>query len=266
MEPTLFAAIVLAGDRRPDDPLALASGHGCKALMDIDGRAMVLRVLDALERARTVGAIHLSGPAQASLDASTALRERTAGAAVVWHAPGLSPSTSALAALATLEPARPVLLTTADHPLLRPEYIEHFCAAAAASGADVVVGVAPYSLVQPLFPTMRKTLLRFSDGPYCGCNLFAFLTPAGRAMAERWRQVESARKTPWRVIGLLGWSAVLRYRLGWMSLEAAMRLLSRRTGLRVRAVVMPFGEAAVDVDSLEDHHLVEARLRERDRG
>ena len=83
-------------------------------------------------------------------------------------------------------------------------------------------------------------------------------------MAGLWRQVESARKTPWRVLQLLGWSAVLRYRLGWLDLDAAMALLSRRTGLRVAAVRMPFGEAAVDVDSPEDHALVEARLQQRD--
>ena len=43
-----------------------------------------------------------------------------------------------------------------------------------------------------------------------------------------------------------------------------MKLLSRRTGVRIDAVRMPFGEAAVDVDSLEDHALVEARLRQRE--
>jgi hypothetical protein len=141
--------------------------------------------------------------------------------------------------------------------------VEHFCSAARASGADVVVGIAPYAAVRELFPGMRKTLLRFRDGDYCGCNLFAFLTADGRAIAELWREVESARKTPWRVIGLIGWGAVLRYRLGWLSLDQAMALLSRRTGLKVVAVRLPFGEAAVDVDSLADHAQVEERLRAR---
>jgi molybdopterin-guanine dinucleotide biosynthesis protein A len=260
----VFTALVLAGDRRADDPLVIASGAGCKALLGIAGRPMLLRVLDALQAAGSVGRVHLSGPGPDSLAHSAELRERIADDRVHWHAPGPTPSTSALAVLDTLGPAEPVLLTTADHPLLKAEYIEHFCTEAARDGADVAVGVAPYALVQPLFPDMRKTLLRFSDGPYCGCNLFAFPSPAGRAMAARWREVESARKTPWRVIGLLGWSAILRYRLGWMTLDAAMALLSRRTGLRVKAVVMPFGEAAVDVDSPEDHRLVEARLRARE--
>jgi len=36
------------------------------------------------------------------------------------------PSTSAAAALATISAGTPVLLTTADHALLRPEMVEHF--------------------------------------------------------------------------------------------------------------------------------------------
>jgi len=38
------------------------------------------------------------------------------------------------------------------------------------SGADAVVGLAPYALVRELFPDMRKTVLRFSDDEYCGCR------------------------------------------------------------------------------------------------
>ena len=157
-----------------------------------------------------------------------------------------------------------MLLTTADHPLLRQEHIAYFCREALASGADVVVGLAPYPRVREIFPAMRKTVLRFADGDYCGCNLFSFVTPRGRGIADLWKQVESARKTPWRVLQLLGWIAVLRYRLGWLTLDRAMALLSRRTGLKVSAIRMPFGEAGVDVDSPEDHAQVEAvMLRER---
>ena len=154
-----------------------------------------------------------------------------------------------------------MLLTTADHPLLRSDIIDHFCREALATGADAVVGLAPYALVRELFPGMRKTVLRFSDDEYCGCNLFAFLTPAGRQMAERWRAVEAERKSPLKVMKMLGWLSVLRYRFGWLSLAGAERALSRRMGLRLAAVRMPFGDAAVDVDSLSDHELVQQRLR-----
>jgi CTP:molybdopterin cytidylyltransferase MocA len=259
-----WAAIVLAGDRRADDPLVIASGRGCKALLEIAGRPMLMRVLEALQSTDCVASVLLSGPAREAVDTEPALRDRIDSGGLAWRAAGPTPSTSASEALAAIPAALPVLLTTADHPLLRPEFIEHFCSAALASGADVVVGLSEYANVREIFPSMRKTLLRFRDADYCGCNLFAFPTADGRSMAGLWRQVEGARKTPWRVLQLLGWSAVLRYRLGWLDLDMAMALLSRRTGLRVAAVRMPFGEAAVDVDSPEDHALVEARLLQRD--
>jgi CTP:molybdopterin cytidylyltransferase MocA len=263
MDARRCAAIVLAGDRRQDDPLVVASGRGCKALLPIAGRPMILHVLDALKSAACISSVHLSGPPIEAARADPELLERLDAGAVRWRASGATPSTSASDVLRDIDPALRVLLTTADHPLLRPEYIEYFCAHADRTGADAVVGLAPYSKVREIFPTMRKTLLRFRDDDYCGCNLFVFNTTAGRELAALWRQVESARKTPWRVLQLLGWTAVLRYRLGWLTLDQAMALLTRRTGIRVAAVRMPFGEAGVDVDSIEDHALVEAVMLQR---
>ena len=41
-----YAALVLAGSREPNDPLAVAMGVPCRALLDIRGQPMVERVLD----------------------------------------------------------------------------------------------------------------------------------------------------------------------------------------------------------------------------
>jgi hypothetical protein len=58
--------------------------------------------------------------------------------------------------------------------------------------------------------------------------------------------------------GALGWSAVLDYALGRLTLERALARISRRLGLRAAPVILPFPEAAVDVDSVEDLQLVRA--------
>ena len=62
------------------------------------------------------------------------------------------------------------------------------------------------------------------------------------------------------VIGLLGWWAVIRYRLGLLSLEEALAKLSKRLGLRMRAVILPYANAAIDVDSVADLVLVKGSL------
>ena len=110
---------------------------------------------------------------------------------------------------------------------------------------------------------MKKTVLRFRDGEYCGCNLFAFLTADGRRMADYWRRVETQRKNPVRIIRILGWWAVIQYLLGWLTLENALASLSRRLHLKLEAIILPFAEAAVDIDSIADHTIVQQKLAQR---
>ena len=106
--------------------------------------------------------------------------------------------------------------------------------------------------------------MRLSDARYCSCNLFAFLTPRVHKIAELWRQVESQRKKPWRIINLLGWMAVMRYATGKLSLTQARQHLSRRLGIDAAAVVLPFPEAAVDVDTVADWKFVEDLINRKE--
>jgi CTP:molybdopterin cytidylyltransferase MocA len=261
-----FNAIVLAADRRRDDPVALAAGVAAKCLTPIAGTPMVVRVVDALEQSRRVQSILLCGPTAETLRGSAELSQMVSGGRIRWLGPAATPSTSAALALATLPEEEPVLLTTGDHPLLSPDMVRHFLDHASASGCDVAVGLAPYERVRESYPRTRRTVLKFSNGRFCGCNLFAFLSPRGRRMAQLWQQVEDQRKAPIRVIGFVGWGAVVLYALGMLSLASAVARVSRRTGVNAHVVTMPFAEAAIDVDSVADLDLVRAIVARMERG
>jgi GTP:adenosylcobinamide-phosphate guanylyltransferase len=256
-----FASVILAGERDRRDALRDHTGVACKALLDIDGTPMIARVIAALEGSGSVGSVHLSGPAEACVKADAGLAGMIAEARIDWTAPGASPSTSAHEMLTRMPPAQPVLVTTADHPLLAPEIVDHFCRDSLSSGCDVVIGLAPHDLVRATFPDLKKTVLHFSDGQYCGCNLFAFLTEDGRGLADFWRRVERDRKKPLVVIRLLGVWALLRYRLGWLSLDAALARLSRKVGLKIGAVILPYAHASVDVDSVTDYQVLQRHAK-----
>jgi CTP:molybdopterin cytidylyltransferase MocA len=247
-----MSAIVLAGDRTKEDSLINHTDAGCKALIDIDGEPMVRRVIAALKASQVVKRIVLSGPQADELASDAPLSKWVDAGEIDWQAPQATPSTSAYNAMQSLPQDESVLLTTADHPLLTPEIVDAFGRQSLADDVDVTVGLAPHALVQEAYPDMKKTVLRFSDGEFCGCNLFAFLTPEGRRLANYWRKIEQQRKKPLIVIGLLGWWAVLRYRFGMLSLEEAVAKLSKRLGLRLRVVILPYANAAVDVDSISD--------------
>lgn len=258
-----LTALVLAGDRSPNDPLAQASQAGCKALLEIEGTPMVKRVLAALEQASLVSAIHLTGPHESQLGTDPALRDWIDEHAVHWSPPEVSPSTSAAAAMRSIDSEESVLLTTCDHPMLTSTMVDAFARQGVNREADVVICLAPYPLVREAYPEMKKTVLRFSDGEFCSCNLFIFNTPEGRGVADFWRRIEQQRKKPLRIIRLLGWRAVTRYRLGLLSLEEALQRLGKRLGLRIEPVVVPYADAAIDVDSLADLSAVRASLGAR---
>jgi hypothetical protein len=123
--------------------------------------------------------------------------------------------------------------------------------------ADVVVGLAAYDLVAAAYPQMRRTVLRFRDGGVCGCNLYAFLTARGRSLVGFWGQVEALRKKPIQLISKLGWVPALGFVFGWLSLRQALAKLSQRLNLSIDVVMLPFPEAALDVDTVSDWELAQ---------
>jgi len=252
-----FTAVVLAADRGPDDPVAKATGARCKSLTPVGGKPMVFRVLDALTASQTVDAYILSGPPKSIMDQEPDLGTLVTSGRVKWFENQASPSSSAFHVLQSLPNETPVLLTTADHAMLSARIVDYFCSEAQTSRCDVVAGVARHETVMAAYPKTRRTATRLEDGAYCGCNLFAFLTPRARLAADFWRRVENQRKNPLRVIRILGWIAVSRYLMGRLSLAEALDRISRRLGFKAGAVILPYPEAAVDVDSVDDLRLVE---------
>ncbi|QVW26079.1 NTP transferase domain-containing protein [Pseudomonas hormoni] len=253
-----FTALVLAADRGPADPVAAMAGTGCKALAPVAGVPMVRRVIEALETCDRIDRIVLVGPARNLLAQDASMTQLLDTARVSWLEPASSPSASAARALVRQPADRPVLVTTADHALLCREMVDYFLQQATAGSHDFVVAVTPLDTVLARFPGTRRTSIRLRGGPYCGSNLFAFMTEDARRLASFWQRLEQDRKHPGRVIaGALGLQGVLRYLLGRLTLEQALQQLSGRLGVSIGAVIMPFAEAAIDVDSPLDYQMVE---------
>ncbi|GAC1622125.1 MAG: nucleotidyltransferase family protein [Nevskia sp.] len=258
-----ITALVLAGSRGPDDPMTRASGVRHKALILVGGEPMLLRVIRALAAAPEVGRIVICIEAPEIVELIPGLEAASCGKPVSTFPAAGSPSKSVAAALSKF--GTPLLVTTGDHALLRPEWISHFLARRPAD-ADATVALARSEVVLGETPGTQRTYLRFSEAWYSGCNLFHFATPASLQLAELWQQVEALRKQPLRMLRLLGFTYALRYRFGWLSLATALKRLGALAGgVRAAVVELPYGRAAIDIDKPADLELVERLLCE-DRG
>lgn len=241
---TGLTALVLAGSRGAADPMAVAEGVTHKALIPIAGRPMIAHVLDALRLSPAISRIAVSIEDTHTLGTVAADCEILPAQA--------SPSLSVLTAIERL--GTPLLLTTGDHALLKPDWIAYFLAHL--PNIDIAVALTRRENVLAATPGAKRTFLRFSDGSFSGCNLFYLANARANNAIGFWREMESHRKAPLKLAARLGPITALRYATGTLALGEALKRLSKLAGAQAGVVEMPYGLSAVDVDKPSDLALV----------
>jgi len=252
-----WTAILLAGQRPGIDPLAEAFGERWKAQVKIGGEAMLSRVARTLLAAPGIDCIVVMAQDPEALftgDCGWLAKEpRIATAA---SSSGIATSVAAVAG--TDRAPWPVLVTTADHPLLTVPMVEAACAGL--GEADVGVGVVGATVLLAAYPDNRRTWLPFRGERWTGANLFALGSPRARAALTAWSEVERDRKKAlkliWHFGPLLAIGAITRT----ITLEGALARAGRALGCTVKPIPLPFAEAGIDVDKPSDHALAETIL------
>lgn len=254
-----WTAILLAGQRPGTDPLAAAFDLEAKALVPIEGRPMIAFVAEALLAVPRIGRILVMAQDPAAVLAAAGLADPRL--VPVASGAGISASIAAVAGGASAP--WPVIVATADHPLLTPAMIEAVMDGVGA--ADVAVGVVNAAVLHAAYPENKRTWLRFSDGGWTGANLFALAGPGAAKGLAAWSEVERDRKKAWTLIRHFGLGLALRAATRTITLAGAMIRASRALGFAARPVALPFADAAIDVDKLSDHRQASAILARRPR-
>ena len=254
-----WTALVLAAGRGPDDPVARAYSVSHKCLVEIAGKPMLARVVEALSAHPTIADILISIDDRVVAEQALGILQKD----VTIMPSRQSAAASAAAGLEAAAPDQPVLLTTADHPLLDRAMLDRFLEGSLASRADITVGLTRAETILAAYPSARRTFLRLGPDSVSGCNLYGLMTPRAATAIEFWKRVEQDRKRPWRLIAAFGIGPLLRYLTGRVDLEAAFVIGSRRLGIEAKPVIIPFAEAAIDVDKPADKELCDAILGRR---
>jgi len=253
---TDWTAVLLAGSRPSGDPFTERMGVSHKALIEIAGEPMLLRPLRAL----------LVTPEIRSILVLTQNPDDLAGHTMTDPRILLRASQGTIAAtladlLADPKTTYPILVTTADHALLDRSMIGEFIAES--KGCDLAIGVVEKARLMSRFPYAKRTWLGFRGGSYSGANLFAFGSRKALAAIELWRSVEQDRKKGLAMLSVLGPALLLGAVLRLRTISQSANAIGRRLGLSICPVEMSNPIAAIDVDKVEDHAMVEAIIAGR---
>lgn len=248
-----WRVIILAAGRGPDDPMAKAFGVAHKCTLPLNGKPMLEWVLAALRKTQ------IQKPFVVVIDDAKVLPQ--IHDIEILPAEGSAPA-SAISAIKHIG-SYPILVTTGDHPLLTPEMINFVLQQSEANGADVSVGLATSETITAEYPETKRTYFNLGGTRVSGCNLFIITSPKGLMIFERWQHLERNRKKPWKLVAAFGLLPIVWFAFGMLTPDRAFGYMSKRLGLKVAPVFLPFAEAAIDVDKPSDHALAERILRQR---
>lgn len=244
-----MTAVVLAGG--PRDELALQTpGAPNKAFVAIGGVALVERTIRALKSSSAVSRVIVVAPESAHAHPALAMADER-------RPDGKRIRDSLRSGLAGLPPGQDVLVSTSDLPVLTPASVDDFILRAVDCDADLTYGCIERSVHQRRYPNVPHTWARLRDGTYCGTGLVTIRPRVFPSLERFIERLGRARKNPLALARLFGFRVLLRFATRRLSIANAEARASRVIGARVRAVVSPYPEIAVNVDRLSDLALAE---------
>lgn len=250
-----YAALVLAGQRAGQvNPLAAAAGVSHKCLIPVGGVPLIAHVVGRLAGMAEIAPILVSVEPDAVPAVAAAIARHVPGADVAFRPAADNLAASVLDALAGHD--GPAIITTADHVLLSAEAVRAVEAALDA-GADAVAALARREAVLAQHPEAQRRFYELRDGGWSNCNLYALSGARALKAVEIFREGGQFAKNPGRLVTAFGLLNILLARYGLLTMDGLMARVSRRFGLRFRAVEIDDGRQAIDVDNERTYAIVE---------
>ncbi len=256
----MFIAIVLAGERGEKNNLLEYAKVKAKSLIRIKDKPMIVHVLEALLQTNLFEEIFIIGPTLI-INECDDIKKIIETKKVTFYEQKTSPAESLLSIFKEVDKDKKIFITTSDNALLNAEWVNYFCQKALETGKDILMAVNDYRIVKEKYPESKRTVLKFKDAAYCFCNLFAVMNENGRAVVNIWRKVETLRKKPLKIAKIFMpiW-ALLLFLMGVLSSDRAFKIMSKRVGAKAGVINMPYAEACIDVDKVDDLLLVKKIL------
>lgn len=246
----MFDAIILAGGAK-NKQMEAESTTAFEAMIDIDGKPMVTFVARALAASKRIDRIFVIGPvvelAFCQFPANTILL-----------ASGETVLDTIEIGIKALGHQNKVLVVTADIPLLTAEAINDFINKCERSPADLCYPIVKKEIIEAYYPGNRRTYVKLREGVFTGGNIFLVSPIAVGQAIKVSAPIVKNRKNPWKLCAFLGFSIVLKYILGLLSLEDLEKTASKTLGLQGKAIESLYPEVGLDVDKKSDLQFVRA--------
>jgi GTP:adenosylcobinamide-phosphate guanylyltransferase len=250
--------VVAGGVPGPEDPLYAYTQGKPKALLDMEGRTMLERVMDALQTAEQVERIVVVGLGSAM--GMQFLRPADK------HIPDQGGMVSnVLAGLEWLRRTDPdveaVLFCTSDIPTITGPIVDEFVARCEPFDKGVYYILVSAEAMERRFPHSNRTYVKLKGADVAGGDMAIARVEIVDDHEDLWMALSNARKHAWKLARIVGLGTLFRYltrRMGFVQIEEKAEQIINRP---IQIVLDPPAELAMDADKPAQVEMLRAELR-----
>lgn len=255
--------VVAGGVPGPNDPLYEYTQGEPKALLDMEGRTMLERVMDALQSSDSVERIVVVG-----LGDDLGMQFQRP---VDQHLPDHgSMVANVLAGVDWLRQDKPdidkVLFCTSDIPTITGPIVDDYVDRCRPFDSGVYYILVTKEAMEARFPDSNRTYVKFKGVDGAGGDMAVALVAVADSNEELWETLTNARKHAWKLARIVGFSTLIKYLTRQLSLDEVERKGASIIDYPVQIVIDPAAELAMDADKPEQVDLLRAELRRMDAG
>ncbi|MCA9897877.1 MAG: NTP transferase domain-containing protein [Ardenticatenaceae bacterium] len=254
---TTINCVVLAGGLpEPGDPLYELTQGKSKALLDMNGRTMLERVVDALQDSHSIGEIVVVGLSE--------------DLGMTFHKPVYHTSDygslfkNALGGIAKMRELHPetdlMLICSADIPTITPQIVDEFIELCAPYDKGMVYNFVDKETLEARFPHSNRTYVKLKDGLIAGGDMTLIQADLSDTNRDIWLALTNARKHAWQLARVVGFRFMIKLLLRQLRLKDIEDAAFRITGRPCRVLLNPHAEIAMDADKPEQVALLRADL------
>lgn len=244
----------------PDDPLYVYTQGKPKALVDMEGRTMLERVMDALQGSRYVDRIVLVG-----LESNLGMQFARP---IDQYLPDQGSLVgNVLAGLQWLLQDKPdldnVLFCSSDIPAMTAQNVDEFVEICSPFDKGIYYIFVTREAMEARFPNSKRTYVKLKGLEVAGGDMAIAKAKLADSNEELWRSLTDARKHAWKLASTIGFSVLFKYLFRRLSIAEIEKTALRIIGTPSKIVLNAPAEVAMDVDKPSQVELMRADLRRR---
>jgi GTP:adenosylcobinamide-phosphate guanylyltransferase len=259
LEERIDAVILASGKPDEADPLLEYAQAQKKPLIKIAGKEMVRYVVEAIAGSSRIGRVFIVGLSpEDGVEFAVSVEYVEAAGSM------LDNTVAGIERVVEVDPdVEPVVISSADIPLLTTEMVDHFIDTCLETDHEVYYTIVEKSTMEARFPGSGRSFVPLRGGSFAGGDLHMAKVSAIQGNLPLARQALEARKNVWQQVRLLGVGTLIKFAFRRLTVADAERVASRALGCQGRAVITPYPEMGMDVDKPHQLDMVRAILESR---